>query len=191
MKGRRKVVTVIGETEIGKTSFVVSMLEKYRHGMVTIFDYQFERLLRRYPEINFANMAAQRKGKYRVSSSDWKQFVDVANKLYNKTSTNKGLIYFDDATPYIPKQDYEPLLTLLTGVRHKRLDVMFSFHQLWTTPLQIVRNTQEIILFKTGESEDMGDLARFRHGDRIKEAFIRVKNHPDKHHFERIKLHGI
>lgn len=188
---RRNVVTVVGETGTGKTTLVDSIIQDYlpERGMVTILDTQGERLLKKYPEISMDKIRLQKSGQYRVTSQNWKSFIDECAKVYKPGSESKGLVYLDDAD-LIPQAEYKPLTDMLGGVRHKHLDFMSSYHLLWRVPPYIMDNSQLLILFKTGEAIEKGDIKRFKHGARIMEAQQEVEANPNQFFHKVIKLHG-
>jgi len=191
MSRRRKVIDIVGETEIGKTTALIEMIDNYDGGMVTILDVQHERALAKYPEMPAGYMTRQTTGIYRVTDCDFKTFVDNCHLMYNKDSEKRGLVCFDDASGYINSAVYQPFLKLMQGVRHTGLDIIMLFHQLWRIPPYIVDNTQVMILKKTGETPDKGDVKRFRHGDRLLDAFALVESDEDMYYTQVVDLTGV
>lgn len=191
MDGRRKVTTIVGEVEIGKTTQALGIINPYEHGMVTIHDYQGEPQLQSFPEIGLDQMRAQKSGKYRVSTSDWKTFIDHCLYNYRIGSDKKGMIYFDDMSSWVPQAKYQPLHDLMTGLRHKHLDILSTHHHLWRVPPYVMDDTHYLVIMKTGEAPDKGDVKRFKHGQRILEAFERVAASTNKHALEVVKLYGV
>ena len=187
---RRLVITVVGETESGKTTWCVTECDNYNGGRVTILDYQQARNLAKYPTMPMSYVDKQRKGIYRVVNHDWKKFTELCVKAYQRNDM-KGLIYYDDASTYMLSNEFKPLTDLMGGVRHKGCDIITTHHQLWSVPPYIMNNTQILVLFKTGEAADKGDPKRFKHYDRIQEAFNRVSANSNKHYHEIVKLYGI
>lgn len=188
---RRNAVTVVGETGSGKTTLVMDIIDSYlpERGMVTILDTQGEKMLKKYPEIPMEKIILQKSGTYRVTSGDWQEFITQCAINYAPKTTKKGMLYIDDADK-ISQTEYKPITDLMGGVRHKELDFMSSFHLLWRVPSYIMDNSQILILFKTGESIDKGDLNRFKHGQRIAEAFEEVEANIDRHFYKVIPLYG-
>ena len=190
---RRYAVTLVGETETGKTTAAIQMIDSYTDGMVTIFDPNNENDLRKYSQIPLEQIAYQKKGVYRCVTIDHKAFTLECLKNYNRTTNSgkKGLIVYDDCTPYFSQQPDKDILQLMVGVRHASNDIITCFHQLWRIPPFVIDNSQIIVIFKTGESPEKGDIKRFRHGARIMEAFKRVEAHPDPHHYEIVITTGV
>ena len=188
---RRLVTVIVGETEAGKTTQLIKMIDNYQRGMQTIFDPQFERALRKYPEVPLEWIHKQTKGTYRYTGTDVKGFIDQCLLNYNFKSDKEGHVCFDDSTPHFEQQTYRPLNDLMYGVRHKHLDITFLFHNLWRVPPYIMDAAQIVVIFKTGEHPSKGDVKRFRHGERILEAFEQVSKHPNKHYFKIVKIHGL
>jgi hypothetical protein len=194
---RRQNIALIGETEIGKTTAFMKMIDDYDRGMVTILNYQNEPdICEAYPEIPLypendspACIANQVKGVYQCQTTDWKGFIGEQLKNYHRDSKKSGMIVLDDASSYVLHL-YQPLLDLMIGLRHKKLDIIHVHHQLWRVPPFIIDNCQVLILFKTGEAIEKGDVKRFRHGDKIMEAQRIVEAHPDKHFCKMVKLTG-
>ena len=188
---RRNVVTVVGETEAGKTTLILELIKDYdpERGMVTILDTQGESKLKQFAEINMNQITMQKSGIYRVMSQNWKTFVDESRKNFMPGSEKKGLVFIDDAD-LIEQNEYKPLTDLLGGVRHKKVDFISSYHNLWRVPPYIMDNTQILILFKTGEAIEKGNIKRFKKGARIMEAQIEVEENPNKHFYKIIPLHG-
>jgi len=186
---RRKVVIICGESEIGKSTQTRGIIENYTDGMVTALDFNSE--IDYLAEIPLEMVPKQNKGNYKVTTVNWQRFIELCRINYpEKGGKKKGLIVFEDASGYIKSQEHKPLMALMTGVRHRKLDILFIFHQLWRIPPFVMDQAQELVLFKTGEAQDKGDVKKFRHGDRIMKAFEEVEKNPNVHHFEIVKLTG-
>lgn len=190
---RRNVLTVVGESGSGKTTLVTKeIIDKYsdERGMRTILDTQGEEMLKKYAEIDMNKIPLQKSGTYRVTSGNINLFIEQCALNFQPNSTKKGLIYIDDCDK-ISQSENKTYTDLMGGVRHKKLDIMHSFHLLWRVPSYIMDNSQILILFKTGESIEKGDLSRFKHGQRIAEAQEEVEASIDRHFYKIIPLHGI
>lgn len=188
---RRRVIDIVGETEIGKTTALIEMLDNYSGGMGTIYDPQNEKELSKYPEMPSSLMIKQTSGIYRVTDCDFKTFINNCNLMYHRKSEKKGVVAIDDASSHTPSNPYPPLIKLMQGVRHKHLDIIMLFHQLWRIPPFVIDNTQTIILKKTGEEPEKGAASRFRHGSRLLEAFARVETDPNIYATEVVDLTGV
>lgn len=196
---RRRCVTIIGETDIGKTTAFCKMIDNYTGGMVSLLNYQGEPdLLARYREVPLypedgspVCLAAQNSGVYQVVTTNWQGFIEECQKNFNKDSEKSGMVVFDDQSSYMPQGKYQPMVDLMVGLRHKRLDIINVHHQLMRVPPFIIDNTQTVILFKTGEDPDKLDPLRFRHGHRIIEAAREVEANPFKHFHKTIDLTGV
>jgi len=188
---RRNVVTVVGETEAGKTTLIKRLIEDYdpNRGMVTILDTQGESALKKYAEIEMNQIKLQKSGVYRVTSQNYKSFIEECRNNFKPGSQKKGMVYIDDAD-LMEQNEFKPLTDMLGGVRHKKLDFISSHHNLWRVPPYIMDNSQILILFKTGEAIDKGNLKRFKKGERIMQAQVEVEENPNKHFYKIIPLHG-
>lgn len=192
----RKVTTIVGEQNAGKSTFALAMVQGYKHGMTTIFDHQREKVFKRYPEFpDKRYFAKQKTGIYRWCWSDWKEFTDNALEVYerreNMDDNRKGHIIYEDLSGAIKdKNEYPPLMNLMISCRKKSVDITMMFHHLWRIPPYIMDSTHELVVFKTGEHPDKGDHKRFKHGDRVLEAFDQVRNDPNPHAFRIAKLQG-
>lgn len=188
---RRNVTVFVGETESGKTTAMMEVIDSYEHGMVTILDPNNEKdLAAKYSEITMDKVPLQKTGTYRVVSRDFKTFAKACLQNYNEHSEKEGLVCMDDLTSFVPQQKDEDLTELMVSVRHSRLDMILVFHQLWRVPPYILDNAQQLVLFKTGESTDKKDLARFPHSHRVLDAFKRVAGNVNRHHYEVVPLTG-
>ncbi len=189
---RRNVMTFVGETGAGKTTLLLETLKQYSGGMVTILDPQNEReLVQNFAKIPLDKIQYQNNGRYRCVTRDWKNFTNECLKNYNPESNKKGIIIYDDASSYITQDEFKPLTDLMSGVRHKSLDMGFMFHNLWRIPPYILHSSTYITIFKTGEPIDRQAAGRFPHSERIINAFLSVDANPDPHYFEIVKIHGV
>lgn len=189
---RRNVVIVIGETGVGKTTLTTSMIDQYddERGMVTMLDSQGAEQLAKFAKIDMNKIPLQKSGKYRVLSGNIPLFIDMCCKNYFAGTAKRGLVYIDDADG-MSKHENPQFTDLMGGVRHKQCDVMLTFHHIWRVPKYIMDNAQILIQMKTNESIEQADINRFKKPQLILDAFKSVEEHPDKHYYEIVKLHGV
>ena len=95
----------------------------------------------------------------------------------------------EDSSEYFPPQKITAIYKNIVGLRHKGQDLALIFHAIAETPGYIIRQANEIILFKTGDNwEHVKDRFPVHQQEMVKEAFDFVNTHPNKYIWKRIIL---
>lgn len=191
MSRGRKKVAFIGGTEKGKSTQIKIMLgaiqKLFSTEGIIIYDLNYQKAWSYLSEITMEMWAAMKSGMYRIHDADFMKFYSIAKDKW-KTGW-RGVIVHEDAGEVITAQKNEKLYAMLIGLRHKATDLVFVFHSIADVPKYIMRQLNEIVLFKTGDNwDDIKDRFPDDKVEEVRQAFERVNNHKDNFYFERIIL---
>lgn len=183
MSRGRKRILFIGATERGKSSRIREIINE-RKEPVMIHNQSQQVAYRDFTPISLEQFSLMKSGKYQTHEPDYLKFYKTAFNHFRN-----GLVIGEDASEYLTQVKNMTLYPLLIGLRHKGIDVILVFHSLAETPRYVIRQANEVILFKTGDTwNDCKDRIPEQHEEIVKKAFDRVNNHPNQYHWERIIL---
>lgn len=184
-KGRgRKRVLFIGGTQVGKSTQITKVIEADNEPVI-IHDNNNQVKYWKYPEISLEQFANQKSGKYRILTDDHEAFWYTARNGEFKG----GKIISEDASVYLTPQKNMKIYPNLISLRHPDYDcdIILVAHAVQDMPEYIIRQANEIVLFKTG---DNWKTIRDRFPDHVRaeaeRIFNEVNNSEDPHIFRRI-----
>jgi hypothetical protein len=134
------------------------------------------------PVIEPYMLKAWKRGVYRIFSSD----VDALMTQIEADVSN-AVIIFEDATKYIGAKLNRDMYRFLIDSKQKNLDVFFVFHSLAACPLDLIRISNFVALFKTNEAMNPHLRSKFPFPE-IPAAFDRVRSHASRYHYETVSL---
>lgn len=148
-RGRKRMI-FCGGTERGKSTQIVKLIDSRKEAVI-IHDTNNQDKYYKYPEITLAQFKAMKSGKYRITHYDYKEFWNTAFNHFKN-----GLIVSEDASNYLGPQRDKDIFPNLIALRHPdhNCDIIMVTHSLMDTPSYIIRQSNEIILFKTGDAWD-------------------------------------
>jgi hypothetical protein len=168
------------------------MIPKYqaRNERVIIFDPSRQEQYFQYPEITLDQVALMKGGVYRIHDCDPREFFKVIAESWRKTKEYGGLVICEDSSNFLTAQKNNDIYGILIGLRHINVDLVMITHSIMDTPGYIIRQLNEFVFFKTGDSwKDVAD--RFPDFVRsIAEAkFLEVMNHPLQYFCRVLTIH--
>ncbi len=187
------ITLIVGDRGTGKTTLVKGdkiagvkgILDVYRKRpsqKVLIVDIFNNPAWAEIPLMQLHQLPGWKRGVYRVYHNN----VDTLLAAIEANVTNT-VIVFEDATKYIGTKLNVDMKRFLIDSKQKNIDVYFVFHSLAACPLDLIRITNFIILFKTKES--FGDNLKNKFPfPEIPAAFERVRDHSSRYHYETISL---
>jgi hypothetical protein len=169
MSRGRKRLLFIGGTERGKSTQIIKLIDS-RNEAVIIHDTNNQPKYWKYPEISLEQFRKMKKGKYRCLHPDYREFWQVAFDHFQH-----GLIVSEDASNYLGEKRDKIIYPNLIALRHPDHDVDITMvtHSVQDTPAYIIRQCNEIFLFKTGDS---WSTIRDRFPDHVREQAERIFN---------------
>jgi len=176
-------VGFVGLPGAGKTTQILKMIEDYQHGKVAILDkFQDEKFLI-YPEMTREQIPHQQSGIYRVHHSEPLTIIDKFS-----ASFEDGLLVLEDASAYLPKTEYKPMLNLFAGRRHKGIDLILTFHSINRIPPFVLEQLDKMILFKTNDHPEKYLKGNVPNPDLVSEIWQKVNEHPSPYFYWVIDL---
>lgn len=190
MGRQRKKVSFIGQPFVGKSTQIEKML-LHRVELTgepwIIYDPSRQARWLKYAEISLNMYKGMRKGIYRITPEvEWQEFFDATFNHFKG-----GQVLCEDAGHYLPERKDDEIYSNLIALRHPDhdIDITFTTHNITETPKFLLRNANEVILFKTGDNwKDCRDRIRDDKVDEFEKAFIEVNADPDPHAWRRITL---
>ena len=181
MSRGRKRIGFIGATQRGKSFQLKRMVEhrceKYNEPLI-VYDQNNQAAWYDYAKISLDDYRRMRSGRYRIVDDDYKKFWDYTFKYFKG-----GQVIAEDASNYFKPQKEEDIFKNFIALRHPDHDVDISlvFHSIMDTPDYVIRQLNEIILFKTGDSWDKDCSKKIpqHQRDAFKEVFDDVNSDPD------------
>lgn len=149
MSRGRKTVAFIGRPECGKSTQIKLLLNSVTEAKI-IYDENYQKAWLDVPEITMQQWAGMKTGHYKITDPDFMKFYELASDKWK--GGWKGVIVHEDAGTMLTSQKNDKLFKMLISLRHKATDLMFVFHSLMDTPPYVIRQLNEIILFKTGDN---------------------------------------
>lgn len=101
------------------------------------------------PELDIYELHAAGKGVHRIFSADTKKIMSGLTKF-----AFNSLLVFEDATKYIGSKLSDDVRFFVLDSKQKNLDIIFTFHSLADIPRDLIRISDYLTLFKTGDSFD-------------------------------------
>jgi nucleoside-triphosphatase THEP1 len=178
-----KVILIIGKPEVGKTTYLKSIISNYNSNKLLINDVNNEEKYKEFPKLNIEDLERWKSGKYRVFTDDEEAlFEAIYLHLYN------CMIIFEDATSYMEGKVSKYIRKLLTSRRHRNMDMIFTFHSLADVPPLCYRLSNYITLFKTEDSiHNGGEIKKVPNFQKVKEVWERVNRNPSQYYYETVK----
>lgn len=185
----RKRLAFIGGTEKGKSTQIKKMAihQNERFGEpIIILDENNQQCWWQFPEITFDQYKRMKKGIYRIVSGDFKLFYKITYDNFQ----GGHVIHEDTSNCFTAQKDMDVFPNFI-ALRHPDHNNDFTgvFHSILDCPPYVIRQLNEIFLFKTNDVWKMvKDRFPTHLQDIVKAAFDRVNAHPDQYYFERIIL---
>lgn len=160
-----KLFLVVGFTGVGKTFTVKELIKKVKNPV--IFDVNNEY---GYPQYY---------GKNLPKIDDWLGHVN--------TNVRDSVVVIDEATIFFNMKNASQKLTeMLVRKRHTGNTYFLNFHFLSSVPNHILAFANAMILFQTGERQDL--VEKKYKGSEIYYQYLQLINHHNKHEKRFIKL---
>jgi len=154
-----KVFLIAGNRGKGKTDFLKNHImssSQQKKIIVDTFDSPVWHTMKtwNHPEweqitvssIDPTEIHTHKSGIIRVFGADTKAIMHAISKLaYN------SLLVFEDATKYIGSKLTDDVRYFVLDSKQKNLDIMFTFHSLADIPNDLIRVSDYLTLFKTGD----------------------------------------
>ncbi|MES3019389.1 MAG: hypothetical protein V4721_16500 [Bacteroidota bacterium] len=189
MSRGRKKVAFIGGTECGKSTQLKLLLDVPRvaaEGRI-IYDRNYQKAWSHLPEINMDQWFKMVNGFYRIADPDFGLFYEIAKDKWKRGW--KGTIGHEDAGEDLSSQKNTDVYGNIIGLRHKATDWLGVFHSGADTPPYILRQMNEIVLFKTGDNwSKIADRFPDDKVEEVKKWFEWVNQSENKFAFKRIIL---
>lgn len=181
-RGRKRII-FIGAPEHGKSTQLRKLIDSRNEGVI-VHNQGQQKAYSDLPVISFEKMKLMKSGKYQVQEPDALEFYQIA---YN--NFRNGFVVGEDASEYMPPQKIQSIYKLVIGLRHKGIDLALIFHSIAETPPYIIRQANEIILFKTSDNwENVKDRFPEHQQDYCKKIFDQVNKSDFKYTFKRMIL---
>lgn len=179
----RKRIAFIGAPEHGKSTQLRRLADS-RNEPVIVHNQGQQKIWSDYPVISFEQMAKMKRGKYQVQEPDPLRFYQIAyDNLRNI------FVIGEDASEYLPPQKIQAIYKNVVGLRHKGQDLALILHAIAETPGYIIRQLNEIVLFKTGDNwEHVKDRFPVHQQEMVEEIFNQVNRDPFKYAWKRVIL---
>lgn len=189
MSRGRKTVAFVGRPECGKSTQIKLMIEEPRvktEGII-IYDENYQKAWHDTAEINMQQWFSMTRGKYKITDPDYMKFYEIASDKWKRGWS--GTIIHEDAGTMLGPQKNEDLFRMLISLRHKATDLNFVFHSLLDTPPYVIRQLNEMILFKTGDNwKSCKDRIPDDKQEEVHQAFDQVNTDPSQFAWKRIIL---
>jgi len=180
---RRQAVGIAGLPGAGKTTKILQMIEAYKHGKVAILDKFNDEKYVKFPTMSRAQIPNQVKGIYKVQDPEPLKVVDAFSESFEH-----GLLVLEDASAYIPSQEYKPMLDLFSGRRHEGVDLILTFHSINRIPPFCLEQFDKLVLFKTNDNPEKYLKGNVPNPDLVTETWKRVNEHQNPFHYWIIDL---
>lgn len=185
----RKRLGFIGGTEKGKSTQIKKMIlhqNKTYGEPIIILDENNQQCWWDYPEITLEQLKRMKSGIYRICTGDFKLFYKTIFEFFQ----GGHVVHEDGSNCFTPQKDMDvfPNFIALRHPDHNN-DITSVFHSLLDCPPYLMRQFNEVFLFKTN---DVWKFVKDRFPDHLqdeaKAAFDRVNAHQNQYYFERIIL---
>lgn len=183
-RGRKKVI-VIGGTERGKSTQINKIIDS-RSEAVIVHDTNNQKKYWHLPEITLQQFKQQKSGKYRCLHPNYEEFFQAAFDHFKH-----GMVVSEDASNYLTPQKNMKIFPILIALRHDDHDddIIFVTHSIADTPKYIIRQCNEILLFKTGDVwDDVKGRFDLDVRDQAEKAFNEVNNSSFQYIFRKIVI---
>lgn len=164
-----KVILIVGNRGTGKTDYVknliLSQMQTFpKQLVVDTFDSDVWHNLQTWnnpqgfnievPVIQGKDLGRWRKGIARMFSAEIKPMLAQIQEGAKNT-----FLVFEDATKYVGSRLTDDMRKFVLDSKQKNLDIVFIFHSLASIPPELVRVSDILVLFKTGE----GDVSKTKY----------------------------
>ncbi len=169
------VCLIAGTRNTGKTTFVRENVMQRHPKKILVVDTFDNPVWADVPTLDSALLPRWQKGTYRYWSSDTGQVMaDIERYVYN------ALLVFEDATKYVGGKLTDDVRKFVLDSKQKNLDILFVFHSLTDIPRDLVRISDTLTLFKTGE-QATNPLLRTKYPEKVIRAMPLVQEDPNRH----------
>lgn len=154
-----KIIIVVGNRGKGKTDYLKQLImssSKKVKFIIDTFDSPVWHNLKTWnhpewelipvPSIEPLDIYKHKNGVYRIFGADTKNIMNVIEKL-----TFNALLVFEDATKYIGNKLSDKVRYFVLDSKQKNLDIIFTFHSLADIPNSLIRISDYMTIFKTGD----------------------------------------
>jgi hypothetical protein len=164
-----KALLVVGATDVGKSFYIKDLISKNLKNFECLVVYDVNNEYSHLSPYDF--------------ESDFEKFAENATHLRN------SIIIFEEATIFLDGRTIADKYTktVLALKKHRNNMIILVFHAVSEIPLYVYRLANYITIFKTNDLPDMS--ARELRDIRLKEFMQRVKNSPDIHYHETLKIY--
>jgi len=180
---RRGAVGIVGSPGAGKTTRILEMIKAYKHGKIAILDKFSDEKYNIFPTMSREQIPHQTKGIYKVHDSEPLKVVDTFSEHFEN-----GLIVLEDASAYLPAQEYKPMMDLFAGRRHEGIDLILTFHAINRIPPFCLEHFDTLVLFKTNDSPEKYLKGNVPNPDLVTRIWKKVNEHKDPYFFYVIDL---
>ncbi|MEQ9262676.1 MAG: hypothetical protein RLP14_05905 [Owenweeksia sp.] len=177
MKNKRinMVCLIAGTRNTGKTTFVREKLMHRHPKKVLVVDTFDNPVWSDVPELDASLLPRWNRGTYRYWSSDTAEVMaNIERHIYN------ALLVFEDATKYVGAKLTEDVRKFVLDSKQKNLDIVFIFHSLTDIPRDLVRISDTLTLFKTGEQAG-NSLLRTKYPEKVIRAMPVIQDSSNRH----------
>lgn len=194
MGRQRKRLSFIGQTGAGKSTIAemiyLERVRKFNEPFV-IYDKSGQGRWKKYPAISLQQFRGIKSGVpncvYRIHpEEDWQDFFEVMFTYYRR-----GMALCEDAGHYLPDKKDDDIYSNIISLRHPDhdIDIGFTTHAISETPRFILRHSNELLLWKTGDNwKDVQDRIRNDKIEEVRKVFDYVNASSDPHEFDRVVL---
>jgi hypothetical protein len=168
-RGTGKTTFIKGSEKLKINGLIDAYLDRDPKQKILIVDLFDSPVWREIPIITVEKLTRWKSGIYRFfDTNETMLFHNINRHCYNT------IIIFEDSTKYINNKLPEDLRRLLIDSKQKNNDVIFAFHYLMGVPPDLVRISDYLVLFKTGENYTNYLRNKYPHPD-IEKAFKEVQ----------------
>ena len=181
-RGRKRIL-FIGAPEHGKSTQLKKLIDNSREGVI-VHNQGQQKVYSDLPVISFEQLKKMKSGKYQIQEPDHLEFFKTVYENFRN-----GFVVGEDSSEYMPPQKIQAIYKLVVGLRHKGIDLALIFHAIAETPPYIIRQANEIILFKTSDNwENVKERFPLHLQDYCEKIFNEVNTSTNKFTFKRMIL---
>ncbi len=178
-----KIILVLGKRGTGKTTYIKEVLVNTKfYEKVLIVDTFANPMYNEIPEMKMINIKNWKKGTYRIYDSNTE---DMLNEI--ESHIKNSLIIFEDSVKYINKVLQSSVRKIVIDSKQKNNDVIFIFHGFASTPPELFRLSDLIVMFRTDDPHyRKNEIIEF---DAIEQAYNQISKSKNQFDKKIIQLH--
>lgn len=190
MSTRTNIISpIIGGRGTGKTTFlqkelIPSYLKRNDKQKILIVDTFDSPVWRQYPAMDLKDIKYHESGICRIFSSDTNKLLSYIQKYVYNT-----VLFFEDATKFIGSRLNDDTKMFILDSKQKNIDAFFLFHYITACPLNLIRLSDYLVLFKVNEVWNKSYSNRFPNPD-IERVFREVNKNPDPYYKKIARIGG-